>query len=142
MPNFLRLNIFCDGGARGNPGPAAVGVVIQNATGEIIAKLGQVIGETTNNVAEYRAVIAAFKLLRKQNLTAQQLNFYLDSQVVQKQLAGLYKIKAAHLRELLQQVRIAEREFAGKIIYSQIPRKKNFQADQLVNIALDKQQLA
>jgi len=87
------LNIHCDGGSRGNPGPAAVGVVIKNQDNQVLFEISKTIGESTNNVAEYRGVIEALKLLKNKQVKTQRINFFLDSQVVANQLAGIFKIK-------------------------------------------------
>lgn len=135
-----RLIIFTDGGARGNPGPAAVGVVIKSEEGQILGTVSHTIGETTNNVAEYFGVIKAlewFKSNHQPQTTHYQLNFFLDSKLVVNQLNGLFKVKENHLRELLLKIRGLEQEVGGQIYYSHIPREKNWEADALVNKALD-----
>jgi len=140
-----KLIIFTDGGARGNPGPAGIGVVIKTETKEILQKISQRIGETTNNVAEYTAVVKALEWMKNNTTysphgiasTGQVFQFYLDSTLVVNQLNGLFKVKDAKLRELLLQVRMLEQEVGGKIYYSAIPREKNMEADVLVNEALD-----
>ena len=132
------LIIFTDGGARGNPGPSAVGVVIKTEAGEILATVSQRIGESTNNVAEYRAVIAALTWLKDNHQSSiTNYQFYLDSKLVVNQINGLYKIKQNHLRELLFEVRKLEQEVGGNIYYNLVPREKNWEADKLVNEALD-----
>lgn len=137
-----KLTIFTDGGARGNPGPAAIGVVIKDEKGKNLAQIYRKIGETTNNVAEYTAVVAALEWLRE-NLTITQLsdetmiNFYLDSTLVVNQLNGLFKVKEGHLRDLLLKVRMLEQEINKEIRYFSVPREKNREADFLVNKALD-----
>ena len=137
-----KLIIFTDGGARGNPGPAAVGVMIKTETGQIVGTISRTLGETTNNVAEYQGVVAALEWLRN-NETMKQFNdetmyqFFLDSKLVVNQLNGLYKVKENHLRELLFKVRQLEQEVGGNIYYNLIPREKNWEADRLVNEALD-----
>lgn len=131
------LFIYSDGGARGNPGPAAIGVVVQNASRQTIEQLGQKIGETTNNVAEYQAVLAALKLLVQKNLRPTKITFFLDSLLVCQQLNGVYKIKQAHLKDLFLKVRAVENELASQIFYKHIPREQNREADGLVNQALD-----
>jgi len=142
----MKLIIHTDGGARGNPGPAAVGVVIEEVSGaktKEIAAFGKPIGNSTNNVAEYTAVIEA--LIRLKSLTPQSKNkndnlavrFYLDSILVVNQLNGMFKVKDARLRELLSKVRILEQEVGGVIEYTSVPREQNIQADVLVNRALD-----
>lgn len=144
-----KLTIFTDGGARGNPGPAAVGVVIKDETGQILASISRTIGETTNNVAEYRGVMAALEWLRNKPITQSTNNpinqssnqliiqFFSDSKLVVNQLNGLFKIKENHLRELLLKVRQLEQEVGGNIYYNLVPREKNWEADRLVNKALD-----
>ena len=137
----MQLIIHTDGGARGNPGPAAVGVVIETADGKTLAEFGKKIGETTNNVAEYTAVIEALKKIKnlglKMNNEELVINFFLDSTLVVNQLMGLFKVKDSHLRELLSEARIEEQEVGGKIYYSSVPREQNRHADLLVNVALD-----
>lgn len=130
-------HVHTDGGARGNPGPAAVGVVIHK-NGKLLHRFGQTIGETTNNVAEYRGVIEALKYMRsvlKKN--KHELLFFLDSMLIVNQLNGVFKIKDPTLRELSLQVKILEQEVGGVIRYRTVPREQNRQADFLVNCTLD-----
>lgn len=130
-------HINTDGGARGNPGPAAVGVVIHK-NGKLFHTFGRTIGETTNNVAEYNGVIEALKYMRsilKKN--RHELLFLLDSMLIVNQLNGIFKIKDQTLRELSLQVKILEQEVGGVIRYRTVPREQNRQADFLVNYALD-----
>lgn len=131
--NFI---IHTDGGARGNPGPAAIGVVIEENE-KTIASFGKKIGETTNNVAEYTAVVEALKEISNKKLNVSSITFYLDSTLVVNQLNGLFKIKLPHLRELYMNVRGLEAEVGGEIRYHAIPREQNQRADALVNQALD-----
>lgn len=133
------LTIHTDGGARGNPGPAAVGVVIEK-NGKLLHEFGKQIGESTNNVAEYTAVIEGLKYLRELRATCQisRVIFFLDSNLVAQQLNGRFKVKDAKLRELLFQVKIYEQEVGGEMIYKVIPRAQNYRADLLVNQAFDK----
>lgn len=149
----MKFIIHTDGGARGNPGPAAVGVVIEkvyssqfivHSNPELIIEFGKRIGETTNNVAEYVAVLEGLRYLKSQipNLNDQikkifEIQFYLDSTLVVNQLNGLFKVKDARLRELLTRVRLLEQEIGGAITYTAIPREQNTHADTLVNQALD-----
>jgi len=136
----MKLVIHTDGGARGNPGPAAVGVVIQQE-GKILAQFGKRIGKTTNNVAEYTGVIEALTWLKDNpmnQLTDQPIiQFFLDSNLVVNQLNGTFKIKDTNLRLLLSKIRTLEQEINGEIYYTYIPREQNTQADLLVNGALD-----
>ncbi len=137
--NQTSLNIFTDGGARGNPGPAAVGIVIKNSKGKTLHQFSQTIGKTTNNQAEYQAVIAALEWLVKNplNLKPAKLNFHLDSTLVVNQLNGTWKVKHADLRHRVIQVRQLEGTIKTPIIYTAIPREKNTLADALLNQALD-----
>lgn len=130
------LEVFCDGGARGNPGPAAYGFVVKEQ-GKVVKVGGGCIGPATNNIAEYTAIIEALKWLAK-NFKNQNLVFYLDSQLAASQLNGIFKVKNAKIRELLMAVRQLESQFKG-VIYKHIPREQNWQADKLVNEALDEQ---
>ena len=136
------LVIYTDGGARGNPGRAAVGIVIKTETGEVLQEIFRTIGVTTNNVAEYTAVVAALEWLKNnkqiyKSTNMQMIQFYLDSVLVVNQLNGKFKVKDSQLRELLLKVRMLEQEVGGQIYYTSIPREKNWQADGLVNRALD-----
>lgn len=129
----MKLTIFTDGGARGNPGPAGVGVVIKSA-GKDIKKIGRYIGETTNNQAEYKAVILALEEAKK--LKAQELDFYLDSELVVKQLNRQYKVKDPDLAPLFLEIWNLSTALK-KITYTYIPREQNKEADKLVNEAID-----
>jgi ribonuclease HI len=138
----MKYSIHTDGGARGNPGPAAIGVVIENdVDGQVVAEFGKTIGETTNNTAEYQAVIEALSYLLRPDMrergSIQSISFYLDSTLVVNQLNGLYKIKQPHLRELFMKVRVLEEQVGGQIHYAAIPREQNTRADFFVNKALD-----
>ncbi|MFH0750192.1 MAG: ribonuclease HI family protein [Candidatus Gottesmanbacteria bacterium] len=132
--------IRTDGGARGNPGPAGIGVVIEK-NGVVVTEFGKTIGETTNNVAEYTAVIEALQYMKKQgNKEIRTVQFYLDSQLVVNQLNGLFKIKDSRLRELAFTIRHLEQEVGGTITYTSVPREQNKRADYFVNQALDESQ--
>lgn len=129
------INIFCDGGARGNPGPAAYGFVVK--VNETIAHKGQgFIGIATNNFAEYTAIIKALSWA-KDYYHGQNLLVYLDSQLATFQLSGLYKVKNAQIRQLVVKVRGLETNF-GQVSYQHVPREQNKEADKLVNLVLDK----
>jgi ribonuclease HI len=129
-----KLIIYTDGGARGNPGPSGIGVVIYDETKNKIAEISEYIGEGTNNRAEYKAVIAALK--KAVELKAEQLEFYLDSELVVKQLNREYKVKNADLAPLFLQIHNLSVSFK-KIIYRHVRREMNKEADKLVNLALD-----
>ena len=120
-------------GARGNPGPAAIGVVI-DGTG-----YGEYIGETTNNVAEYKAVISALKSATKiagEDAGKTALEIHIDSQLIARQITGKYKIKQEHLRSLCMEARGLMEAF-GAVGFVEIPREENAAADALVNETLD-----
>jgi len=137
---FNHLNIFTDGGARGNPGPAATGVFVTDGEGKKIAGFGRRIGKATNNVAEYKAVISALDWIidNRSNLADNvKIYFHMDSNLAYSQISGLFKIKNAELRNLFFIVKQKEAEIKIPIKYSHIRREKNTQADKYVNQALD-----
>lgn len=129
------FNVYTDGGARGNPGPAAIGVRVKDGQGKPIHSFGRTIGETTNNVAEYQAVIAALEWIVSQP-KPDKVNFYSDSTLIVHQIRGEWKIKQPHLKPLVERVRELENNLI--VSHSVIPREQNQQADWLVNQALDK----
>lgn len=132
------LNIFTDGGSRGNPGKSAIGIVIKDKAGKILHSFGQTIGIATNNVAEYKAVIAALEWLNKNKTSIETVNFFSDSQLIVNQLNGLWKIKEVNLRQLVIQAHQLEQSLNLQIKFNYIPREKNYLADRLVNLVLDK----
>lgn len=140
-----KLFIFADGGARGNPGPAAIGFIIKDSTGKTLLKKGKYIGKTTNNVAEYQAVIEALRWTKKNLINSATLvnsiNFFLDSKLIVNQLNGLFKIKNSGLRNLIIKIRQLERAVGGNVSYHFIPREKNKEADALVNQNLNQKSL-
>jgi ribonuclease HI len=129
-----RLVANVDGGARGNPGPAAIGVVISDAEGNLLEKHAERIGETTNNAAEYRALLHGIE--RAAALGASELELIGDSELVVRQVRGEYKVKEATLRALHEQVRLALEAFDRWSI-RHVRRDQNAEADRLVNMALD-----
>lgn len=135
MPNYLK--IFCDGGARGNPGPAASAFVVFGEDGDRLAKGSKYLGENTNNVAEYTAVIMALEWLDKNGRGTDEVTFVLDSELITKQINGLYKIKSEKLKPLIVRVKNLQKKFSGKIIFTWSPRSGNKLADKLVNEKLD-----
>ena len=132
----MMIEAFCDGGARGNPGPAAFGYVIKK-DGQIIKSGNGYIGIATNNVAEYTGVIEALTWLES-SYPKVSLTFYLDSKLVASQLLGIYKVKNANIRNLVFKIRTLESNF-GQVNYKHIPREKNKDADRLVNLVFDGQ---
>lgn len=138
-----RLIIFTDGGARGNPGPAASGVVIDGLAGKERLICGKYLGETTNNVAEYTAVLLALETaLKETGSQAQdyQINFFTDSLLVAKQLSGVYKIKNENLRKIIVEIKKLEQSFA-LVTYQHVPRERNREADREVNRILDQNEV-
>jgi ribonuclease HI len=129
-----KLIIYTDGGARGNPGPAAIGAVLKSAS-KIVAEISEYIGETTNNQAEYRAVIAAIE--KAKELGAEELEFFLDSELVVKQLNREYKVRDKDLAPLFMKIYNVSMGFK-KITFKHIRREFNAEADALVNKALDR----
>ena len=134
------LVIYTDGGARGNPGPAACASVVKDPAGNVRVLRGKYLGKGTNNFAEYQGVILAYEeLLRMPNLNFRDttLDFNLDSSLVVNQLNGLFKVKDKNIRELVVKIRNFEPEFS-QVHYHYIPRDQNKLADSLVNETLDK----
>lgn len=134
---FEEVEIFTDGGSRGNPGDAAIGYVIKSM-GESIYQYAEEIGIQTNNVAEYQAVLSALKKARTYDIT--EVTLYMDSQLVERQLNGVYKVKNEDLRVLYNQI-MEELKFFKKYKIIHVKREQNKLADKLVNMALDKQQI-
>lgn len=130
------IRIYCDGGARGNPGPAAAAFLAFDKNGKLLKKDGRFIGRATNNVAEYTAVILALGWLAERT-NGRDAVFFLDSELVVNQLAGRFRIKDKKLIELATRVKQTEKKLPGKIFYKSIPRSKNKTADALVNKILD-----
>ena len=130
----MKLVVNVDGGARGNPGPAAIAAVVQDADGEVLEERGERIGKATNNVAEYRALLLGID--RAAALGASELELVGDSELVVKQMRGEYKVKDAGMRELHAE---AKRALAGFERWSirHVRRAQNAEADRLVNEALD-----
>ena len=134
----MKARLFTDGGARGNPGPAAAAYVLEAENGVVLAAHGQTIGVATNNVAEYQALVAG--LARAAELGVHELEVVSDSELLVKQMRGEYRVKNAALRELsVQAARLARR--VGTVTYTAVRREHNELADRLVNEALDGAQL-
>ena len=127
------LEIYTDGGARHNPGPAGIGAVFKDpASGKIIFKLKQFIGTTTNNCAEYKAVIASLVVVKK--FKAKKIKILSDSELLVKQMQGLYKVKDEKLKKLHLELKNISRDFEI-IFFEHINRENNNEADLLVNEA-------
>ncbi len=132
MSKIVVLNT--DGGARGNPGPAGTGVVIKDETGAILYAVGEYIGEATNNVAEYKALIRALE--QAHNLGATEVRVNMDSELIVKQMLGQYKIKEPTLQLLAGEV-IKLRNNFKTVSFTHVRRELNKEADLLVNQAID-----
>jgi ribonuclease HI len=130
----MKLVVHVDGGARGNPGPAAIGVVVSDPDRGVVEQLGEPIGETTNNVAEYRALLRGLE--RARSLGAQEVEVVGDSELVAKQINGQYKVKHAGLKPLHAEALQALGGFDRWRVRT-VPRAQNAAADALVNAALD-----
>ena len=130
----MKAKLFTDGGARGNPGPAAYGFVLEAEDGTVLAAEGEAIGVATNNVAEYRALVAGLE--RAADLQVGEVEVVSDSELLVKQMTGEYRVKNEALRELsLTASRLARK--VGKVRYTAVRREHNELADRLVNEALD-----
>ncbi len=129
-----KLIIYTDGGARGNPGPAGIGAAIYNEKKELISEVSEYLGETTNNQAEYRAVIAAFK--KAAELKAEEIDFFLDSELVVRQLNRQYKVKNKDLAPLFLIIHNTVLSYK-KVTFTHIRREENKYADMLANRAMD-----
>ncbi|OGJ21742.1 hypothetical protein A3K73_06900 [Candidatus Pacearchaeota archaeon RBG_13_36_9] len=130
-----RLFVYSDGGARGNPGKAAIGIIILDEDGKVIEEHKEFVGIKTNNEAEYLAVIKALELAKKYS---KKVHLHSDSELVVRQLNGEYKINKKELKELFEQVEKSEKEFE-EVSYQNVPRENEYiqEADKLVNRALD-----
>ena len=131
----IKLTIYCDGASRGNPGPAAAGVVVLDEQFEIVARSALRLGEMTNNQAEYHAVWTGMQLAGQ--LGATEIEFRLDSELVVRQLSGEWRIKHAGLRALAERVR-ASQPAGAQVRYAHVGRESNVLADRLANWALDR----
>ncbi len=132
--NYKVITTFTDGGARGNPGPAGIGVVLKSNGANIFAK-GEYIGETTNNQAEYRALLLALE--KAHEFGAEEVQCFLDSELLVKQMNRQYKVRDANLAvHFVKAVQLSQN--FRKITFTHIPREQNQEADALVNEAIDR----
>ncbi len=137
MAKFIdKVKLFTDGGCRGNPGPGAIGILIMDSSNNELRKYAECIGETTNNRAEYHALIKGLDLCAKH--TRGSVVCYLDSELVVKQLHGDFRLKNDKLRELFQQVKDRERVF-DSVVYQHVSRKNQYiqKVDHLLNNAFE-----
>ena len=130
----MKARLSTDGGARGNPGPAAYGYVLEAENGHVLAAHGEAIGRATNNVAEYRGLVAG--MAKAAELGVRELEVVSDSELLVKQMQGDYRVKNVALRELWEEASDLERRFV-KVRYTAVRRAHNELADRLVNEALD-----
>ena len=130
----MKVVVHVDGGARGNPGPAAAACVLSSPGGELLGEHAQLLGHTTNNVAEYRALLLGLEQARK--LGASEVEVIGDSELIAKQVTGEYKVKNETLRPLHREATEALRAF-DRVSIRTVPRAQNARADALVNAALD-----
>jgi ribonuclease HI len=131
---MAKVTVNVDGGARGNPGPAAIGVVVRDADGAVVEAVGETIGKTTNNVAEYQALLRGIELAAASG--ASEVELVGDSELIVRQIEGRYKVKNEAMKELHAQ---AKKALAGFDDWSirHVKRAQNSDADKLVNQALD-----
>lgn len=130
-----KIIIFSDGGARGNPGPAGIGAVLYDDKNNKLAEISKYLGVATNNQAEYKALIEALK--KAKDLGSENVEAFLDSELVVKQLKREYKVKNQELAPLFLEVYNLSQSFKN-IKFVHIPREKNSEADRLANMAMDK----
>ena len=132
----MKLVINTDGGARGNPGPAGIGVVIQSVDGKVLEKFGKYLGDNkTNNQAEYTAILEAMKAAKR--LGGTHLEFRMDSELAVRQLNHIYKVKNAELQQLFLEIKNLQTEFSH-VSFTHVPRAQNSAADKMVNEAIDR----
>ena len=141
MQSVKKFEIFTDGGARNNPGPAGAGVVIKDGEGKVIKKVSKFLGEQTNNWAEYEAVYLALvelkKLVPEKDRGKISIEVKMDSELIVKQLTGKYQIKQESLFPLYIKVHNIQVKDFKNILFTHIPREKNMEDDKLVNKAID-----
>ena len=126
--------MVCDGAARGNPGPAGIGAAVLTPEGAVLAEVAEGIGETTNNVAEYTAALEGMR--RAVALGADEIELRSDSRLLVEQLAGRFRVKAAHLKPLHAAV-LAEAARLRRVRFVHVPREQNVHADRLANAGVD-----
>ncbi len=130
----MKLKIYADGGAKGNPGPAGIGVVIYDDKGELLEEISRYLGKRTNNQAEYEAVYIALKSALKYK--PERVDMFLDSELAVNQLSGIYKVKNQGIKNLFEKVKKLTRKF-DLVDFHHVRRNSNKKADQLVNRAIN-----
>lgn len=136
-----RIICYTDGGARGNPGPAGAGVVIADDAGKVLLEASEFLGNATNNFAEYAAVLLALKTLKKQygaKTKTLDLELRMDSQLIQRQLSGLYQIKEPGLVPQFIEIHNMRVKDFPHVTFTYVPRAQNKRADELANEAMDR----
>jgi ribonuclease HI len=128
------LQVASDGAARGNPGPAGAGAVLFDDRGQVVERLGKFLGKQTNNVAEYQGLILGLR--RAHELGAEELEVIADSELIIRQLTGVYRVKSPVLRELHAEAMALLKSFR-KVKLRHIPREENVEADEMSNRAID-----
>lgn len=134
------LRVFTDGGSRGNPGPSATGVYMEDESHNKIVEIGNFLGVATNNIAEYRAVIDALSWISENKPILSpdtQIKFFMDSNLAYSQIKGFFKLKNPNLKILMQEIRKKEAEIGRPIEWNHVPRELNKMADRMVNVTLD-----
>lgn len=134
-----KIIIYTDGGARGNPGPAGIGVVIADEKGKTLKEISEYLGVATNNFAEYEALIRALSAIHElfgEKIKKLSIEVRMDSELIVRQLQGLYKVKEKTLKE--QFSRVGQNAAALNLSFTHVPREKNVRADALVNKAIDR----
>ncbi len=133
------ITVHTDGGARGNPGPAGIGVAVYDEAGEVMTELAEFIGNATNNVAEYTAIVRALEHIGTMvaDTKSVHLTVKLDSELVQRQMNGVYKVKDATLKTYFEKAKALTGEYAS-VTFIHVPRSANKAADALANKAMDK----
>ncbi|NLC37644.1 MAG: ribonuclease HI family protein [Clostridia bacterium] len=129
-----KLVLYTDGASRGNPGPAGIGALLYDAKGRLVAEISEYLGEATNNVAEYTALIKA--LNKALELGAEEVQIYTDSELLTRQINGSYRVKSEGLKPLFLEVMALKRRFAAFSI-NHVSREKNKEADRLANLGID-----
>jgi ribonuclease HI len=135
-----KITMFTDGGARGNPGPAAAGAVIFDEKGKVLGEVSDYLGETTNNVAEYEALLRVLVLARKlfgEKLQGMDVEIKMDSELIVRQMEGIYKVKEPSLKERYIKIKEILKNFPHHT-FTHVRREFNKHADKLVNQAIDK----
>ena len=132
----MKITIFTDGASRGNPGKASYGFVIKDESEKVIYKEGDTLGITTNNVAEYTALLKALEYVKSNLQKVSSINVLADSKLIVEQMSGRFQIKSPHLKPIFTSIQFLVMELGG-VSFKHIPREKNTEADRMANIALD-----